>query len=132
LEFEFSWEGGLKDLEETSVDLQHKINKCDNYLIYTCLFLETLLNQEKKELCKDYLNSKFGQIVISDFSLHSIGVILFKNKRFEIYSSFINDVLPRIKIITLPKENYPQVRTVAEQFNLDFDDAYQVTVAGRF
>jgi uncharacterized protein len=103
-----------------------------NYLIDTNIFLEILLNQEKKELCKDYLNSKFGQIVISDFSLHSIGVILFKNKRFEIYSSFINDVLPRIKIITLPKENYPQVRTVAEQFNLDFDDAYQVTVAEGF
>lgn len=25
--FSFSWEGGLKDLNETSVDLQHKANK---------------------------------------------------------------------------------------------------------
>jgi hypothetical protein len=25
--FSFSWEGGLKDLDETSVDLQHKANK---------------------------------------------------------------------------------------------------------
>jgi hypothetical protein len=25
--FSFEWEGGLKDLDETSVDLQHKANK---------------------------------------------------------------------------------------------------------
>lgn len=100
-----------------------------NYLIGTNIFLEILLNQEKKELCKDYLNNKFGKIAISDFSLHSIGIILFRNKKFEVYHSFINDILSRIKIVTVPNENYHRVRTLAEQYNLDFDDAYQVTVA---
>ena len=99
------------------------------YLIDTNIFLEILLNQEKKEECKIYLINKFGNISISDFSLHSIGVILFRYKKFEIYNSFIEDVLPKIKVETLPKDNYNKVGNIAEQYNLDFDDAYQVTVA---
>jgi len=99
------------------------------YLIDTNVFLEILLDQEKKEICKFYLKSKFGNLAISDFSLHSIGVILFRNKRYELYNSFVNDVLPQIEVLSTTKIKYLQISTIALQFNLDFDDAYQVGVA---
>ncbi len=102
------------------------------YLIDTNIFLEILLNQAKKEFCKSYLTSKIGKIVISDFSLHSIGVILFRNKRFELYNSFIADILPKIRLVSLPKDSYYKVQNFANQFNLDFDDSYQVAVAENF
>lgn len=98
------------------------------YLIDTNIFLEILLNQEKKELCKLFLDDKFGKIAISDFSLHSIGVILFRHKKFDTYNSFANDVLSQIDVLSQPKNNYTQVSFIANQFNLDFDDAYQVAV----
>ena len=74
------------------------------YLIDTNIFLEILLNQEKNEICKAYLNQKIGKICMSDFSLHSIGVILFRYKKFELYKTFINDVLPKVKLVTLQTE----------------------------
>ena len=47
------------------------------YLIDTNIFLEVLLTQEKKETCKKFLDENIKNLYISDFSLHSIGVILF-------------------------------------------------------
>jgi len=48
------------------------------YLVDTNIFLEVILGQEKKEACKNFLNTHIGYLYISDFSLHSIGVILLK------------------------------------------------------
>jgi predicted nucleic acid-binding protein len=99
------------------------------YLIDTNVFLEILLNQEKKELCKKCLTDRFGEIAISDFSLHSVGMILFRNKKFELLNSFVNDVLSQIEILTLRNKQYLEISQIAKKFNLDFDDAYQVTIA---
>ncbi len=44
------------------------------YLIATNIFLEILLKQKRKEKCKKFLNANLGQLHISDFSLHSIGL----------------------------------------------------------
>jgi predicted nucleic acid-binding protein len=99
------------------------------YLIDTNIFLEILLIQEKNEICKTYLNDSIGKIFMSDFSLHSIGVILFRNKKIELYKIFVNDVLPKVELVTLQSKDYYQVAEIANQFSLDFDDAYQVTVA---
>ena len=100
-----------------------------NCLIDTNIFLEILLNQEKNEVCKAYLNQKIGKICMSDFSLHSIGVILFRYKKFDLFNTFVNDVLPKVKLVTLQPGIYIRVTEIANQFNLDFDDAYQVAVA---
>lgn len=47
------------------------------YLIDTSVFLEVLLTQDKKEKCKKFLSDNLEELNISDFSLHSIGIILF-------------------------------------------------------
>lgn len=85
------------------------------YLIDTNVFLEILLDQEKKELCKKCLTDRFGKIAISDFSLHSVGVILFRKKKFELFNSFMKDVLPQIEILTLQNKQYPEISKIANQ-----------------
>jgi len=104
----------------------------EKYLIDTNIFLEILLGQERKEKCKDYLNGKLGKIYISDFSLHSIGVILFKLDKQDKFDLFLEDLLPRIEHIGLPLIGYKKVKIISNKYKLDFDDAYQTSVADSF
>ena len=99
------------------------------YLFDTNIFLEILLSQNNSNKCKKVLNSNLGNIYISDFSLHSIGVILFRNNLDEVFNSFILDIIPNIEIISLSNESYGKLSIIKEKFNLDFDDAYQYFIA---
>ena len=72
------------------------------YLIDSSVFLEVLLTQEKSKICKDFLDLNIDKLHISDFSLHSIGVILFRNKKEEIFQSFVTDAIPNVMIVSLP------------------------------
>ncbi|MBI5746332.1 MAG: hypothetical protein HZA13_04955 [Nitrospirae bacterium] len=82
-------------------------------------FLEILLAQEKREICKDFLDKNIGNLYISDFSLHSIGVILFKNDKKKIFQEFTNDVIPKVEIITLPKEAYRDLADIRSNISLE-------------
>ena len=62
------------------------------YLFDTNIFLEVLLLQERADDCKKVLADNAGGIVISDFSLHSIGVILFRKKKEASFSRFAADI----------------------------------------
>ncbi|NJD52556.1 MAG: PIN domain-containing protein [Candidatus Methanoperedens sp.] len=99
------------------------------YLIDTNIFLEVLLTQERQEACKEFLEKNIGNLCISDFSLHSIGVILFRNKKEKIFQKFVKDILPNVKIITLSKLSYQNLSDMRRKFGLDFDDAYQYKIA---
>jgi len=46
------------------------------FLADTNIFLEILLRQEKIKKCRKFLDENFGSLHISDFSLHSVGIIL--------------------------------------------------------
>lgn len=98
------------------------------YLVDTNIFLEILLSQEKSEVCKTFLSENMGNINISDFSLHSIGVILFRHNATEVFSTFIADILPKINLLSLPKDQYDQIEKAERQYGLDFDDAYQYSI----
>ena len=82
----------------------------EKYLIDTNIFLEILLKQEFNEKCKSYLSSNIDKIALSDFTLHSIGVILFRLKRHEQYFVFLNDVLPKIILLGLPLNVYESIK----------------------
>lgn len=96
-----------------------------SYLVDTNIFLEILLEQDKKEICKKFLESNIGELFISDFSLHSIGVILLKYNKAEQFKTFIEDSLDKVEIITLSHEKYNEIVNVYNQYKLDFDDSYQ-------
>lgn len=101
-------------------------------LIDTNIFLEILLQQEKSKLCKQFLIDNKSNLNISDFSLHSIGVILFRQNEEETYLNFINDILPSTNLVHLPMSAYSELVTVKQEYNLDFDDSYQYLVCKTF
>ena len=102
------------------------------YLIDTNIFLEILLSQKQKDICKEFLSSNIEHIYISDFSLHSIGVILFRNNKETVFNKFVEDIIQKIKILTLSEELYSDLGEVKEEFGLDFDDAYQFKIAEEY
>ena len=91
------------------------------YLVDTNIFLEILLQQDKSEKCKTFLNDNLGLLNISDFSLHSIGVILFRQNQESAFQRFIADTLPNINLINLPKPLYDELIITRQSQNLDFD-----------
>jgi len=99
------------------------------YLVDTNIFLEILLLQRKTEECKEILRKYKDEIVISDFSLHSIGIILFKHRKELIYFKFIVDVVSKVKIVSLSLSSYKEIVKIRERYNLDFDDSYQFQIA---
>jgi len=99
------------------------------FLVDTNVFLEILLSQDKKEQCKMFLNNNIGILNITDFSFHSIGVIMFRYAKEDIFQKFVEDVIPNIQLISLPIKLYMEVINAKINLNLDFDDAYQYSTA---
>jgi uncharacterized protein len=102
------------------------------YLLDTNIILEILLKQEKSEECKTFLKTNVNNIFISDFSLHSIGVILFRHKKYKLYEDFIKDILSQIRILNLPAVEYQSLIESNSNMKLDFDDLYQYITAKYF
>ncbi len=99
------------------------------FLVDTNVFLEILLEQDKKEDCKKFLDENIGSLSITDFSLHSIGIILFRYDKEDIFQRFVEDVMPNVELLSLPIELYREVVNASKSLNLDFDDAYQYSIA---
>ena len=104
-------------------------------LVDTNIFLEILLEQNRAEEAKDLLR-KVDQhdFFISDFALHSVGLLLLRQRKPEIFRQFLSDLISNAGIIQLglsPSE-MEQVIEAAASFRLDFDDAYQYAVAERY
>jgi predicted nucleic acid-binding protein len=100
-----------------------------NSLVDTNVFLEILLGQSASQRCKDFLGNDPGANWISDFSLHSIGVLLFRKNRAELFRQFTADTLPQLTILTLTSTGYTEVIAARDKFGFDFDDAYQFCIA---
>ncbi len=99
------------------------------YLFDTNIFLEIFLNQEKKEKAKKLISDNIKDLFISDFSLHSIGVILINQKKFNILKNFLNDISPHLTVLILPLSRYNELTEIAEKHAMDFDDSYQALIA---
>lgn len=102
------------------------------FLVDTNIFLEVLLGQERAEEAETFLLEIPGEFLyISDFSLYSIGIILSKVKRADVYPAFVEDIILRagMRLSRLTIFDFRELVEVMERFNLDFDDAYQYTLA---
>jgi len=103
-----------------------------NYLFDTNIFLEIFLSQENSELSKSLINNKnLNTIFISDFSLHSVGVILSRKNKSEMFEAFIDDILMsnKFKVLSVSIDKMPNIIKNINLHNLDFDDAYQLTIS---
>ena len=104
------------------------------YLADTNIFLEALLEQDKKDDVQSFLQTiDLSTLYITDLSLHSIGIILYRLKNFALFNAFVEDIIvDGIGILSLPPEDLKTLDMTANNFNLDFDDAYQYTAAAKY
>jgi uncharacterized protein len=101
-------------------------------LIDTNVFLELLLSQARAEEARALLERpEAHDFFLSDYTPHSIGLLLLRRKQGEVFRQFIADMFvdSRLAMVSLAAGQLDAVIDAADSFNLDFDDAYQYTVA---
>ncbi|HAZ31301.1 MAG TPA: VapC toxin family PIN domain ribonuclease [Dehalococcoidia bacterium] len=104
-------------------------------LLDTNIFLEVILEQERAGEAQALLSAiEQHEFFFSDYSLHSIGVLLFRKRQHEVFRQFLLDMFLEagVAIIALSAWEMEGVIQVAKRFSLDFDDAYQYAVAERY
>jgi predicted nucleic acid-binding protein len=103
-------------------------------LIDTNIFLEVLLGQTNEREVRSLMEKiAEHQFFISDYSFHSIGLLLFRRKQHEIFRRFLSEMITNAAIIiSLSLDNMEPVIEAAKRFNLDFDDAYQYVAAEKY
>jgi len=105
------------------------------YLVDTNVWLERLLDQEKSEQVGRFLNLlPSAELLITDFTLHSIGVVLSRLGREEALLRFVQDVFidGAVMLVSLQPEEMQRLVDVMTRFHLDFDDAYQYVAAEKY
>ena len=98
------------------------------FLVDTNVWLELLLAQEKAEEVKEFLQTvEAASLAISEFSLYSIGIILSRFKKDELFKEFLSDTIEEAKVvrICLKVKELKEIPSIRQQYKLDFDDAYQ-------
>jgi uncharacterized protein len=103
-------------------------------LVDTNIFIEVLLNQASADDARTLLENRKGhELYVSDFALHSMGLLLFRHKQHLVFRQFLQDVIDSVGIgmVSLSAPELDALVDVAAKFNLDFDDAYQYSAARR-
>jgi hypothetical protein len=102
------------------------------FLLDTNIWLELLLEQEKADQVRRLFES-YGaqQFALTDFSLHSLGVVLTRLGKHDLFLRFLSDTLEDsiVQVIRLNTAGLEEVPAVCHRFRLDFDDAYQYLCA---
>jgi len=105
------------------------------YLVDTNIWLERLLDQEKSEVVSLLFDLiPLSDLFVSDFTIHSIGVILSRYKKLGVFSKFLDDLFVNGQIgqLSLNPHELMHVISNMQEFNLDFDDAYQLSVSQKY
>ena len=105
------------------------------YLVDTNVWLERLLDQEKSEIASKFFDLiSTDELFVSDFAIHSIGVILSRLKKYEVFKKFINDLFVngQIELLSLDTIDLLDVIANIRDYKLDFDDSYQFSVAKKY
>ena len=105
------------------------------YLVDTNVWLERLLDQEKSDIASRFLDLiPTDELFVSDFSIHSIGVILSRLKKFDVFAKFIDDLFVngQLEQLTLDTIDLIDVTTNIQKYKLDFDDSYQFTIDKKY
>jgi len=104
-------------------------------LIDTNIVLEVLLAQEHADEARALLSaSDRVDLFLSDFAVHSIGLLLFRRGLHGVFREFLEDVVQRagVAVVGLRVGDMEAVINAAQKFRLDFDDAYQYVVAEKY
>jgi len=102
------------------------------YLIDTNIWLERLLDQEQATEVGLFLSRvTTDQLAITDFTVHSIGIILTRLNHGEAFLQFVDDVFTNggVTLLSVQPQHLRHVLQAMRRFGLDFDDAYQYVAA---
>lgn len=104
------------------------------YLLDTNIWLERLLGQAQSASVGKFLETiPTDELLMTDFTLHSLGVILNRLGHRAVLSPFVQDVLidGGVLMVSLPPHAMDRVIATMDNFGLYFDDAYQYIAAER-
>ncbi|OPX34641.1 VapC toxin family PIN domain ribonuclease [candidate division KSB1 bacterium 4484_188] len=103
-------------------------------LIDTNIILEMLLEQAKASAARQLLSQSTHEFFVTDFAIHSIGLLFFRQKKYRAFEEFIDDLLKNsyVAVKSLSIDDLGTVSSDAQKFNLDFDDAYQYVAAKKY
>jgi predicted nucleic acid-binding protein len=102
------------------------------HLVDTNVWLERLLDQERAEEVGKFLGeTPSDQLFITDFALHSIGLVLARLGHLEDFVSFVRDLFIEggVGLLSLRPEDMTELAKAMQAFSLDLDDAYQYVAA---
>lgn len=102
------------------------------YLVDTNIWLELLLEQDRWQEVKSFFEKvNPDDIHITEFAVYSIGIILSRYEKIDVFRDFITDLVhdSQVNIIRLQGEDYFKIIEAMEEYSLDFDDAYQYAAA---
>lgn len=105
------------------------------YLVDTNVWLELLLEQEKETDVRQFFHNVEAHLLsITDFSLYSIGIILTKLKKDDVFKDFLSDTIEDSGVIRICLDtiDLKQIITVRQRYQLDFDDSYQYVSAEKY
>jgi predicted nucleic acid-binding protein len=104
-------------------------------LVDTNIVLEIILEQANSDEAQSLLaKTDEHDFFLSDFSLHSIGLLLFRRHQHHAFHDFLSDMLIHagMMVIALSVEAMESVIDAAQRYDLDFDDAYQYAAAEKY
>ncbi len=99
------------------------------FLVDTNIWLERLLGQRQAEVVAELLDTLSpSDMCMTDFTLHSIGVICNRLNQRDVFVKFVDDVLidSDVLLVSIPANKMKSVVEIMDRFGLDFDDAYQI------
>lgn len=102
------------------------------YLVDTNIWLERLLDQERAGEVAHFLASvESKKLAVTDFSIHSIAIIMTRLNKNEDFLLFVDDLFLSgdCKLVTLSPVNFKLIIDSIDEFKLDFDDSYQYVSA---
>lgn len=105
------------------------------YLLDTNIVFELLLNRPGAADVELLLrNAPEGSLAFSDFSIHSLGVYLLRRDMGDTFVRSIGDLITNGGVVEtrLTATELSDVIEAAGDYGLDFDDAYQYTLAEKY
>ena len=104
------------------------------YLIDTNIFLEVMLGRSRSRECKELLEMlRDGKIkgIVTDFTIHSIIVLLDRLKRHDVLKDFLLSLTAYKGLYIYTTSIGEEVRAVdlAKEIGLDMDDAIQYSAS---
>ena len=102
------------------------------YLLDTNIVLELLLDQDRADEVAAFLHRMDkSRLCVSDFSLFSVGIHLFRRGMPDVFADVLQDFFmdAGIQLARLDVGEMATVAATARSQSLDFDDAYQYACA---